>query len=124
MRTAPSPSASAWPSCCNRNGCASAAIGTRAAASPSTSSGRRARRWRACGCRIRAWRGIAGGGEGKPKRKPPDSDAGGACILDDPLGIFVHPAVLLVRHALFQSLGDDVAWITRYRPQIADTDVL
>jgi hypothetical protein len=63
MRTAPSPSASAWPTCCNRNGCASAATGTRAAASPSTSSGRRARPSKASGCRIRAWRPIAGGGE-------------------------------------------------------------
>ena len=46
----------------NPGGCASAATGIRAAAFRSTSSGRPARRLKACGCRIREWPPIAGGG--------------------------------------------------------------
>ena len=65
-RIAPSPSASASRGCSSRTTCASAATGIRAAAFPSTCSGRRARCPRASGCPIRASRPIAAEAERSP----------------------------------------------------------
>ena len=55
--------AGAWSTSSRRNGCASAAIGIRAAACRSTSSIRPARRPQGCGCRTRASRPIAAAAE-------------------------------------------------------------
>ena len=63
------------------NGCASAAIGIRAAAFRSTCFGRRARRRRDCGSRTRACRPIAGGDETSlfclAKSPPPTAEGHG-----------------------------------------------
>ena len=53
--------AGAWSTFSSRAGCASAAIGIRAAACRSTSSGRRADRRRTCGFPTRAWRPTGAG---------------------------------------------------------------
>ena len=54
--------------CWSRTACASAATGIRAAASPSTCSGRPARRPRACGCPTRASRPTAGAADRSGRR--------------------------------------------------------